>query len=99
MGLDNPIHLVFLLIVLGIYLGMYFIAGRVAEGKGRSLPHSGPVSLFCSGQLCCSSSSFPARDQMRVPLIGKSSVLIAPSRYSTRLACASTAAIALTAIL
>jgi hypothetical protein len=36
MGLDNPIHLVFLLIVLGIYLGMCFIAGRVAEGKGRS---------------------------------------------------------------
>ncbi len=36
MGLDNPIHLVFLLIVLAVYLGLCFIAGRVAERKGRS---------------------------------------------------------------
>jgi hypothetical protein len=36
MGLDNPIHLVFLLIVLAVYLGLCFAAGRVAERKGRS---------------------------------------------------------------
>jgi hypothetical protein len=36
MGLSNPIHLVFLLIVLTIYLGLCFFAGRVAERKGRS---------------------------------------------------------------
>jgi hypothetical protein len=36
MGLSNPIHLVFLLIVLAIYLGLCFIAGRVAERKGHS---------------------------------------------------------------
>lgn len=36
MGLDNPLHLVFLVLVLGIYGGLCLLAGRTAERKGRS---------------------------------------------------------------
>lgn len=32
----NPIHLVVLLAVLGVYFGQAYLAGRVAARKGRS---------------------------------------------------------------
>jgi hypothetical protein len=33
---SNPIHLLVLLAVLGLYVGQAYLAGRVASAKGRS---------------------------------------------------------------
>lgn len=34
--MSNPIHLVLLLVVLGVYFAQAYLAGRVADRKGRS---------------------------------------------------------------